>query len=163
MGGAVPMEYAMHTSFVMEIESISDNILNASKRLEFVIRHAQNDQTKALVAGLEKVVAPAKSYAWAMHEGNGLRLQVTASLYNLRGLKNRKLTKVFDYLMTQGFEPVKTSDYVSEDMINRDFLFAKGDITVRIHAYVRSDSKSCKRVQIGEEISVKPKFEIVCK
>lgn len=163
MGGAVPMEYAMHTSFVMEIESISESIQNASQRMEFVLKHAQSAHTKSVIDGVVKVLGHANIYAWAMREGDDLRLQVTMNLHNLRGFKDRKLTKMFDHLMTQGFEPTRTKDFVSEDMISRDFVFAKDDITVRIHAYVRNDSKTCKRVQIGEEISVKPKFEIVCK
>ena len=153
----------MHTAFVMEIDSISESIQNASKRLDFVLKHAQNVQTQALITGLEKALGSVKTYVWVMHENDGLHLQITASLYDLRGMKDRKLTKVISHLMTQEFEPVRTKDYVSEDLINRDFVFAKGEITVRIHAYVRDDSKSCKRVQIGEEISVRPKYEIVCK
>lgn len=153
----------MHTAFVMEIDSISESIQNGSKRLDFVLKHAQNAQTQALITGLEKALGSVKPYVWVMHENDGLHLQITASLYDLRGMKDRKLTKVINHLMAQEFEPVRTKDYVSESLINRDFVFTKGDITVRIHAYVRDDSKSCKRVQIGEEISVRPKYEIVCK
>ena len=153
----------MHTAFVMEIDSISESIQNASKRLDFVLKHAQNVQTQTLIGDLEKVLGSVKPYVWVMHENDGLHLQITASLYDLRGMKDRKLTKVINHLIEREFEPVRTKDYVSEDLINRDFVFAKGDITVRIHAYVRDDSKSCKRVQIGEEISVRPKYEIVCK
>ena len=153
----------MHTAFHTEIESISESIQNSSKRLDFVLKHAQNVQTQALIIGLEKMLGLAKPYVWVMHENDGLHLQITASLYDLRGMKDRKLTKVINHLMAQEFEPVRTKDYVSENLINRDFIFAKGEITVRIHAYVRDDSKSCKRVQIGEKVEIVPQYEIVCK
>jgi len=153
----------MRTAFHTEIESISESIQNSSNRLDFVLKHAQDAQTNALITGLEKVLGLVKPYVWVMHENGGLRLQITVSLYDLRGMKDRKLMKVINHLMAQEFEPVRTKDYVSEALINRDFIFAKGEITVRIHAYVRDDSKSCKRVQIGEKVEIVPQYEIVCK
>jgi hypothetical protein len=153
------MESKMHTAFVREIASMSDNFKRQQERLAFILAKAQDTNVEAFVRGLEKVTG--EVHLWASLESEGMGLQIGVSMMGLPSLKCRKLAKALEYVMAQGFESSGTIDYAS--IRNRDFKFSKGDLHVRIGAYVRSDSKSCLRVQVGENVTVEPKYEIVCK
>jgi hypothetical protein len=153
------MENQMHTAFVREIASMSDNLKRQQERLAFILAKGQDAQAEATIRGIEKICGSVN--VWASLEAEGMVLQISVTMFDLPSMKARKLTRVLEYVMAQGFESDGTTDYAS--IRNRDFKFSKGDLHVRIGAYVRSDSKSCLRVQVGEKVVVEPQYEIVCK
>jgi hypothetical protein len=154
------MENQMHTAFVAEIVGMSDTLKRQQERLAFVLTKAQDTNVEAFVRGLEKATGKTLNL-WASLEDKGMALHINVTMFDLTGLKCRKLTKVLEYVMAQGFESAGSIDYASAR--NRDYKFVRGDLHVRIGAYVRSDSKSCLRVQVGERVVVEPQYEIVCK
>ena len=149
----------MHTAFVAEIVGMSDTLKRQQERLAFVLTKAQDTNVETFVRGLEKVTG--RVHLWASLETDGMALQIGVSMMGLPSLKCRKLTKALEYVMAQGFDDAGSIDYAS--VRNRDYKFKRGDLHVRIGAYVRSDSKTCLRVQVGENVVVEPKYEIVCK
>lgn len=149
----------MHTAFVAEIVGMSDTLKRQQERLAFILTKAQDTQAEAIVRGIEKFCGSVNM--WASLESKGMTLQISVTMFDLPSMKARKLTRVLEYVMAQGFESDGTTEYAR--IRNRDFKFSKDDLRVRISAYVRSDSKSCLRVQVGEKVVVEPQYEIVCK
>jgi hypothetical protein len=101
----------------------------------------------------------------------------SASVYmhlrRLDGFKDDLLIKTIvainDYAMDNGYKVfVENDEYASS--LNRDYRFhlSKTDyswdsyLDISISAYVRDDSPTCKKVKIGEEVSVVDKYMIVC-
>jgi hypothetical protein len=98
---------------------------------------------------------------------------VYITLRRLEGFKDELLTRsiiaVNDYAMDNGY---KVFVYNSEDasFMNRDYRFVlsktddryDSNLDITIFAYVKSDSPTCRKVQIGETVEIVPKYEIVC-
>lgn len=96
--------------------------------------------------------------------GGAETITLSMSMHDLDGLKSKQLCDVLERLVDA--DAVETKDYASS--LNRDyeFWFRLPDIwmRVRICAYVRSDSPTCRKVLVGTEERVvrEEKFEIVC-
>lgn len=83
---------------------------------------------------------------------------------NLSSLKDLRLDTTLCGLLNIG-RASGTQDYAS--LINRDYMFDVSFddgtlITVMVSAYVSEDSKTCRRVKVGQELKTVDKFEIVC-
>jgi hypothetical protein len=108
------------------------------------------------------------------------RLQLwsdSTSVYiNLRGLEGfkdelltRSIVAVNDYAMDNGYK-VFIQNNEDASSLNRDYRFAlsktddrwDSNLDITIFAYVKSDSPTCRKVQIGETVEIVPKYEIVC-
>jgi hypothetical protein len=152
----------MHTAFMAEILNMADTLKRQQERLAFTLLKAQDTDVETFVRGLEKVTGRTVSL-WASLADleEDMVLQIGVTMHDLPGLKCRKLMRTLEYVMEQGFEDTGTVDYAS--VRNRDYKFKRGDLHLRIGAYVRSDSKSCQRVQVGERVEVVPQYEIVCR
>ena len=102
-------------------------------------------------------------------DGNGRisvnKRTVYVTYRNLSGFKDDLRLETTLQALTLIGEPTRTEDWAS--LLNRDYMFVvkfpDGDaIDVIISAYVSEDSKTCRKVVIGEEHKVVPKYEIVC-
>ena len=83
---------------------------------------------------------------------------------DLAGFKDLRLETTLEGLTFIG-EAMSTKDWPS--LLNRDYTFhvpfADGSrISVMVGAYVSEDSKTCRKVKVGEEYKVVDKFELVC-
>jgi hypothetical protein len=88
------------------------------------------------------------------------QLSFTYSMYNLSSFKDSSLEDLLTKLLDNNFIPKETSDY--PNILNKDFSFEKDNILIKIAAYVASDSPTCRKVKVGEEIQVVDKYEIQC-
>lgn len=59
---------------------------------------------------------------------------------------------------------MESKDYVTDWLVERTFTFRRDGLRIKIEARVANPDKpeGCRRVQIGEETQVVPKFAIVC-
>ena len=92
------------------------------------------------------------------------RGEVFVTYRNLTGFKDLRLETTLEGLNFIS-DAVRTEDWAS--LMNRDYSFkvpfADGSsLRVIVSAYVSEDSPTCRKVQIGEEYKVVPKYEIVC-
>ena len=83
---------------------------------------------------------------------------------DLSGFKDLRLETTLEGLTFIG-ESTRTRDWA--EYMNRDYHFtvpfADGSrIYVTVGAYVDDDSKTCRKVKVGEEYRVVDKFELVC-
>ena len=83
---------------------------------------------------------------------------------DLSGFKDLRLETTLEGLTFIG-EPTRTRDWA--EYMNRDYHFtvpfADGSkIYVTVGAYVNDDSKTCRKVKVGEEYRVVDKFQLVC-
>lgn len=134
--------------------------LKASKRdISADIRTMQENRKKFHHV-LNHIVTP--------EDGNGhiqvARNEVFVSYRNLSGFKDLRLETTLEGLTFIG-KPVRTRDW--PEYLNRDYHFevpfADGSrIYVTVGAYVDDQSKTCRKVKIGEEYKVVDKFELVC-
>jgi hypothetical protein len=95
-------------------------------------------------------------------------LQMRASFYKptidiylnkLESFKDPQLVGLLEYFSAQT-DKISTRDWAV--YLNRDYTFELDDVTVAISAYVKSDSPTCRKVQVGTKIEEVPQFEMIC-
>jgi hypothetical protein len=84
---------------------------------------------------------------------------IEVSLNKLDGFKDPVLVKLLDFFASQT-EKMGTRDWAN--YLNRDYTFELEDVVVNISAYVRSDSPTCRKVQVGVKIEEVAQYELVC-
>jgi len=124
--------------------------LKASKRdIANDIRRMQESRKKFHHV-LNHIVTPAEnSGSISISPGS-----VHVTYRDLSGFKDLRLETTLEGLTFIG-EPTRTRDWA--DYMNRDYHF-----TVPVGAYVDDDSKTCRKVKVGEEYRVVDKFQLVC-
>ena len=88
---------------------------------------------------------------------------VSIYMYDLDSFKQRELVWTLEYLTNEADKlkgDVDTKDYA--ESVNRDFHFSTDKWEANIVAYVKRDSATCRKVQIGTEIKEVPQYKIVC-
>ena len=141
---------------------------------------ALNDSIKSTKADAHRVIAKARQleqsklalrakYAGAfkdLQEGDTLWVSVNSytttiavSLNNLPSFKDSRLVNMLEYFM-QFTDKVSQRDWAQ--FLNKDFVFELDDVTVTIGAYVKSDSDSCRRVQVGTRLEETPVYQLQC-
>ena len=106
---------------------------------------------------------------------NSSSVNVYITLRGLNGFKDELLEKLITVVTDFGdsnFNHVKCTTDECAQVMNRNYNYGfystpersswNYDIAVQISAYVSSDSPTCKKIKVGEEIKVVDKFEIVC-
>ena len=83
---------------------------------------------------------------------------ISVYLWNLDSFKDERLTTLLERLMDHG-EP-STKEYA--EALNKDFRFDLGDAKVQICAYVRTDSATCRKIQIDTKTVEQPVYKIIC-
>ena len=86
-----------------------------------------------------------------------MRLYIT--LFDLEGFKDVRLTDVLSalYEMTDTVDEQEMAQF-HEKVYTADV----DDVRVRIVAYVKEDSETCKRVEIGRELVEQVKYKMIC-
>ena len=84
---------------------------------------------------------------------------IEVSLNKLESFKDVQLVKLLDFFASQT-EKMGTRDWAN--YLNRDYTFELEDVIINISAYVRSDSPTCRKVQVGVKIEEVAQYELVC-
>ena len=90
---------------------------------------------------------------------SGQTPMITITLNKLDSFKDPDLTSLLEFLIG------KNADITEEawpQFHNKDYHTDIEDARVSIHAYVRSDSPTCRRVQVGTELREEPVWELQC-
>jgi len=82
-------------------------------------------------------------------------------MYDLDGFKHSKLESTLWYLSTlDGEREVKSEEYAAS--LNRDYRFKFDGFDVTIHAYVKTDSATCRRVVVDSKMVKQDVYAIQC-
>jgi hypothetical protein len=81
------------------------------------------------------------------------------SINNTEGFTDPHVVSALEFL-TREFSDCSTQDYASS--LGRSYQFERPDMRVELVVYVKGDSPTCKRVEVGEETVVQKKYKIVC-
>jgi hypothetical protein len=84
---------------------------------------------------------------------------IEVSLHKLESFKDVQLVQLLDFL-TDRTEKISTRDWAN--YLNRDYSFELEDVYINISAYVKADSPTCRKVQVGVKVEEVPQFELVC-
>jgi hypothetical protein len=84
---------------------------------------------------------------------------IEVSMNKLESFKDPQLVKLLDFFADQT-EKMGTRDWAN--YLNRDYTFELEDVIINISAYVRSDSPTCRKVQVGVKIEEVAQYELVC-
>ena len=79
-------------------------------------------------------------------------------LWKLDSFKDERLTTLLERLMDLADPEVR--EY--PEALNKDYRFDLGDARVHISAYVKSDSASCRRIQVDTKTVEQPVYKIIC-
>lgn len=79
-------------------------------------------------------------------------------LWKLDSFKDERLTTLLERLMDLADPEVR--EY--PESLNKDYRFDLGDARVQISAYVKSDSASCRRIQVDTKTVEQPVYKIIC-
>lgn len=92
----------------------------------------------------------------------GSLTDVRVSMRRLEGFKDQRLTRLlFAIMCLDGVKEQTTEDWA--EALNRDYHFIVGDRTeITVSAYVKSDSPTCRKVKIGEEMKLVAQYKIEC-
>lgn len=141
---------------------------------------ALNDSIKSTKADAHRVIAKARQleqsklalrakYAGAfkdLREGDTLWVSVTnygtninINLSDLSSFKDSRLVNMLEYFM-QYTDSVRQRDWA--EFLNKDFTIELGDVTVNIGAYVKSDSATCRKIQVGTRLEERPVYQLQC-
>lgn len=88
------------------------------------------------------------------------RPMVTFSYRGASSFKDESIASAMQYLMDVGFTADKTYDVA--ELINREFVFNRNDIKVKLDVYVKSDSPTCRKVVTGETTQTIKTYAIEC-
>ena len=80
-------------------------------------------------------------------------------MMRLESFKDERLTGLLNRLLDHHANP-EVHEYA--DHLNKDFHFKLDGLTVRVTAYVKSDSPTCRKVQTGTKTVEQPIYQMVC-
>ena len=84
---------------------------------------------------------------------------VSVIMLRLDSFKDERLTSFLDRLLDYDANP---EVHEHADRLNKDYHFILKGLTVRVNAYVRSDSPTCRKVQTGTKTVEQPIFKMIC-
>ena len=84
---------------------------------------------------------------------------LTLTMNSLDSFKDIDLAIVLAHLLDMGAD-IKEEEWPQYH--NKDYRAELPDATVVVHAYVRSDSPTCRRVQVGTQLREEPVWELHC-
>jgi hypothetical protein len=155
----------------MAVKSVADILGTAVDSLDSRIADVKRDRSLLKSAKVQKrmtqLVAPLLYILGGL--GN-IRIEiycgkpvVYVSMFSIDSFKQDELINALGYL-TEITEKdngkITTEDWAAA--VNRDFRFETEDWRVCIHAYVKDDSPTCRKIAIGTEMIERTKYEIVC-
>jgi hypothetical protein len=88
------------------------------------------------------------------------QMSLTVTLRRLPSFKCKVLEAILDYCIDLSINN-NTNDMAQ--YLNRDYRFELADDwTINVSAYVKSDSATCRKIQVGTEVVEQAKWEIQC-
>ena len=86
---------------------------------------------------------------------------IYVSLHKQDSLKTPVVVQLLEYL--NGLtDNVKTRDFLSDYMAQREFKFGIGETTVNVEVNVKTDSESCRKVVTGTKMTEQKTYAFVC-
>ena len=160
----------LERTFIMaNSKAVSAIFESHSKAVTSRIARARKDRD--MIASWKKRITPLlKLLAFDGTGDNGISIEcnwnnsITISMY-MENVESFKCDEVGARLWAlenwEGLKRQHTHDYASS--INRTFTYEyEGGLKVSFNVYVRSDSPTCRRVVVSEEIQTVPTYKIVC-
>lgn len=94
------------------------------------------------------------------------RVQFVVYMHDLDSFKDERLTSTISSAMELIGDKVKETDFAQyehkEYRISTNNIYSVEQAELQINAYVKSDSPTCKKIQIGTEIKAVPKYKFEC-
>ena len=140
------------------IESFKGDITHIKNKIKAL--KARKTKTVKLVGVIQRIVNKA-GYVYLTAYRN--QTQVIVNLHSLDGFKQVELTDLLQYLLTYteaNGGTVRNTEWA--ESLNRDYVFDTKDYYISVHAYVKDDSETCRKVIIGSEMVEQYKYQIVC-
>ena len=98
------------------------------------------------------------------HDNN--RVQFVVYMRELDSFKDARLTSTISSAMELIGDKVKETDFAQyehkEYRISTNNIYAVEQAELQINAYVKTDSPTCRKIQIGTEIKAVPKYKFEC-
>mgnify|MGYP003345451307 FL=1 len=98
------------------------------------------------------------------HDNN--RVQFVVYMRELDSFKDARLTSTISSAMDLIGDKVKETDFAQyehkEYRISTNNIYAVEQAELQINAYVKTDSPTCRKIQIGTEIKAVPKYKFEC-
>jgi hypothetical protein len=155
----------------MNSKSAADVIGTAVAAFDSRIADIKRDKSLLKSAKIQKrltqLVAP---LLYILNDIGSVRVEIVygkptvyVSMFSIESFKQAELVNALGYL-TELTEKVN-GKISSEDWaaaINRDFRFDTEEWRVCVHAYVKDDSPTCRKIAVGTELIEHTKYEIVC-
>ena len=98
------------------------------------------------------------------HDNN--RVQFVVYMRELDSFKDQRLTSTISSAMELIGDKVKETDFAQyehkEYRISTNNIYAVEQAELQINAYVKTDSPTCRKIQIGTEIKAVPKYKFEC-
>lgn len=146
------------TVFDDTIESLKGDVTRIKAKIKAL--KASKAKTVKLVGVIQRIIKDAGNVYLSVYRS---QTQVMVNLRSLDGFKQVELTNLLQYLMTyaeaNGGE-IRNSEWA--ESLNRDYVFDTTPYYISVHAYVKSDSETCRKVVIGTELVEQHKYQIVC-
>lgn len=146
------------TSVAAAIDSINNDMEN--------LRRVKKLMTSGrMAAALRRLdLLPQEFWVYATTGG----VQATAYLNELDGMRDPRLTNILDFLQAGEPDDIESDD--NAEALNRNFIFRwKGEIDGRtktlnivVVAYVKSESPTCHRVEVGKKMQEVVQYKLVC-
>ena len=129
-----------------------------------LLADARISVTLLIACLLERLGAYADSgfaYVGTAYTDNGAGRVPTfyLSVNETEGFTDPLVVSALEFL-TQEFNECSTQDYPSS--LGRSYQFERPDMRVELVVYVKGDSPTCRRVEVGEETQTVKKYKIVC-
>ena len=97
---------------------------------------------------------------------NNNRIQFVVYMHDLDSFKDERLTSTISSAMELIGDKVKETDFAQyehkEYRISTNNIYAVEQAELQINAYVKTDSPTCRKIQIGTEIKAVPKYKFEC-
>ena len=94
------------------------------------------------------------------------RVQFVVYMHELDSFKDERLTSTISSAMELIGDKVKETDFAQyehkEYRISTNNIYAVEQAELQINAYVKTDSPTCRKIQIGTEIKAVPKYKFEC-
>lgn len=138
---------------------------NARSDIEYAKQRAANlRKQRASLMPILKLLAPLldSDSDYVYMNASTYQTSVHVTLKRLDGFKDQRLSRVlFAIMCLDAVEEKDTTDWA--EALNRDYRFKVGaDIEITVAAYVKSDSPTCRKVKIGEEMKLVAQYKIEC-
>ena len=144
--------------FGAALESAKQSVVNAKER-ERVMRK----QRRSIMSVL-KLITPAlddrTDHVYISTWSDGTYV-INVNMCRLEGFKDQRLAHaLYAAMCIKDVQEKPTADYA--ESLTREYRYSFMGNSLNINAYVRSDSETCRKVKIGEELQIVAQYKIEC-